>query len=54
MFVKKIFNIILFLAVLGLGCRTGFSLAVASGGSCLVAVYRLLIVVPSLVVAQRL
>ena len=37
----------------GLGCCRGFSLVVASGGSCLVAVCRLLIAVTSLVVEQR-
>ena len=43
------FKLILFLAVLGLCCCTGFSLVVASGGYSPVAVPGLLIVVASLV-----
>ena len=39
--------------MLGLGCCMGFSLVVASGGSCLVAVRWLLTAVASLVVEQR-
>ena len=42
-------NVFLFLALLGLCCLTGFSLAAASGGSSLVAVPRRLIAVASLV-----
>ena len=38
-----------FLAVLGLHCCEGFSVVAASGGYSPVAVYGLLIVVPSLV-----
>ena len=38
----------LFLAVLGLRCRTGFSVAVVSGGSPLVMVRRFLTAVASL------
>ena len=39
----------LFLAVLGLRCRTGFSLVVVSGGYSLAVVCRLLLVAASLV-----
>ena len=52
---KIIFKIFyLFLAVLGLHFCEGFSLAVASRGSSLVAVGRLLTVVASLVAGHRL
>ena len=44
----------LFLVVLGLRCCTGFSLAVVYGGCSQVTVFRLLIVVASLVVEHRL
>ena len=44
----------LFLAVLGLHCRGGFSLAVASGAWCPVAVCGLLAAVASLVAERRL
>ena len=44
-------KIILCLAVLGLRCCSGFSLAAASGGSSLAAVHRLL-VVASLIAEQ--
>ena len=47
-------KIYLFLAVLGLHCCEGFSLAVASRGCSLVAVGRLLIVVASPVAGQGL
>ena len=43
----------LFLAVLGLHCWAGFSLVAASGGYSLVAVFRLLIAVVSLVAGSR-
>ena len=46
--------LILFLAVLGLLCCTGFSLVVVRGGDSLVAVCGFLIVVASLVVEHRL
>ena len=39
--------IYLFLAVLGLGCRVGFSLVVASKGYCLFVLWALLIAVAS-------
>ena len=44
----------LFLAVLGLLCCGGFSLVEASGGNSLVVMCRLLIVLASLVVENRL
>ena len=44
----------LFLAVLGLHCYEGFSLAVASRGYCLVRVCGLLTAVASLVAKHRL
>ena len=43
-----------FLTVLGLCCHVGFSLVAESGGYSLVAVYRLLTAVASLVAAPRL
>ena len=43
-----------FLAVLGLHCCVGFSLAVESEGYSLVAVCRLLVAVTSLVAERRL
>ena len=51
-FCKFLFT--LFLAVLGLHCWAGFSLAVGSGGSSRVVVSRLLMEVASLVVEHRL
>ena len=49
-----IYNFIYLLAVLGLHCCTGFSLAVASRGYSLVAMSELLIAVASLVAKHRL
>ena len=46
--------IYLFLAVLGLHCWAGFSLVAASGSYSLVVVFRLLIVVVSLVAEDEL
>ena len=46
---KRILFIYLFLAMVGLHCSAGFSLAAASEGYSVVAVCRLLIVVASLV-----
>ena len=46
--------LILFLVMLGLNCRAGSSLVVASGGYFLTAVHRLLIAVASLVAEHRL
>ena len=52
---KKLEKIIyLFLAVLGLRCRVGFSLVVESEGYSLAAVRRLLITVTNLVAEHRL
>ena len=45
--------IYLFLAVLGLHCWAGFSLVAASGSFSLVVIFRLLIVVVSLVADSR-
>ena len=48
-----LFSFVFFLAVLGLGCCSGFSLLVESRGFSLVAVLRLLIVMASLVAEHR-
>ena len=53
-FLKFHLCIHLFLAVLGLHCCVGFSLAVVSGGSSPVVVQGLLIAVTSLIVELRL
>ena len=54
MLFKKNYVIYLFLAVLGLHCCMGFSLAVAGGGYSLVAVHVFFIVVSCLVAEHRL
>ena len=46
--------LLLFMAMLGLHCRAGFSLVGANGSYSLVAVHRLLVVVASLVAGDRL
>ena len=54
LFVCLLIYLFLFLAVLGLRCCAGFSLAVASGACSRIVVHRLLIAVPSLVGEHRL
>ena len=51
---ERLLRIILFLAVLSLGCCVGFSLVASSRGFSLVAVHRFLISVASFVVEHRL
>ena len=54
LFVCLLIYLFLFLAVLGLRCCAGFSLAVVSGACSRIVVHRLLIAVPSLVGEHRL
>ena len=51
---KYLFSYVYFLAVLGLHCYAGFSLAAVIRGYSLLVVRRLLIAVPSLVAEHRL
>ena len=54
LFICLLIDLVLFVAVLGLHCCTGFSLVVASGGCSLVVAHRVLIAVASVVGEHRL